>query len=246
MFSKLLSILIFVLMFTSIDCQSNDSICGHLFKEGRLRDFGLYRLYSEGSLSYRLFSRDFDYINEYQLEINNWTVSAQPSPIIISYGVHKFYGGYGFVSQKKSHFNCRVMLTGMKPMRCVTKDRSVPNTEHSTEDTFVHYNQQIVVSLNREIYSSKPIAVFNRLNKSSVFYYWPLRDKDQRVINCTECHVPKFVEKMDPQLFTRIQGVVPFNQSEESYLILFNISDVLQYCFTEETEVWHNFDFDFN
>ena len=88
-------------MSTSIDCQTKDSICDFLLKEGIVRDLGLYRFLSkEGNSSYRLYNRAVDESSkqeavEYELEINDWNVWAQPSPILDYYGVHKFYGGYG-------------------------------------------------------------------------------------------------------------------------------------------------------
>ena len=186
---------------TKTTTDSIDSICSFLFSNGRIRELGLYRLFSKGSLDYRLFNRKLN--DEFKLVINNWSVSAQPAPIIQSYGMHKFYAGYGSVSQKESNFNCRILTQGYL-MVCESKD------------------------------------------PSNTLQYLTGNTQNQRVINCTECHVPEFVEKMGTELFTQIQGVVPFNQSEESYLILFKIRDRLQYCFTEEREVWHNFDFHFN
>ena len=58
--------------------------------------------------------------------------------------------------------------------------------------------------------------------------------------------VPKFVKAMDQKLFETIQGVVPHGKSNEGFLILFKIRDRLHYCLTEYSEVWHNFDFEFN
>ena len=77
----------------------------------------------------------------------------------------------------------------------------------------------------------------------------------QKAYNCNQniwpqegCPTPRFVQYMDPSLFSQIQGVVPSDdsQSDDNYLILFDIRNVLKYCFTAETEVWHNFDFEFN
>ena len=98
---KLISVVILVLMSTSIDCQSNQSICDFLINEGRVRDLGLYRWASNGSFSYRLFSREVDFTSgedipkeyEYALEIKDWNVSAQKPPILEKYGFQKFYGG---------------------------------------------------------------------------------------------------------------------------------------------------------
>ena len=117
MFSKKLSVLVFVLMFTSIDCQTNDSICGYLLKEGRVKDLGLYRFVSmDGNSSYRLFSRDTNdctdnnctYSKEYELEVTNSSVSARPSPITDPYGVHKFYAGYSRLTL--GYTNCWVLI----------------------------------------------------------------------------------------------------------------------------------------
>ena len=120
MFSKMISVLVLVLMFTSIDCQSNQSICDYILKEGRVKDLGLYRFVSkEGNSSYRLFSRDTKdcpYNNcgltkEYELEITNSSVSARPSPITEPYGVHKFYAGYSKLNSV--YTNCRVGLVSL-------------------------------------------------------------------------------------------------------------------------------------
>ena len=98
-----ISLLVFVLMSTSIGCQSNDSICKFIVRDGRVRDLGIYRFVKNESFSYRLFSREIEgdiYENkvspiavEHELEIENWNVSAKPSPISEYYGPHKFYDG---------------------------------------------------------------------------------------------------------------------------------------------------------
>ena len=91
----------------------------------------------------------------------------------------------------------------------------------------------------------KALFMYSRWNKSSFFLHNPdLHNRE----NCDQsCVRPGFVEVMKQNLFQQIQAVVPFNTTESSddYLILFNINNVLKYCFTEETEVWHNFEFDF-
>ena len=103
----------------------------------------------------------------------------------------------------------------------------------------------IMVNPNRQINSSKPIKLLNRWNKTSGFYFYPLTN--DTTVECNPCSAaPKFVRDMNPDLFRQIQGVVPFNQSEESYLILFKIKDRLKYCLMEGSEVWRNFDFGFN
>ena len=123
-------------------------------------------------------------------------------------------------------------------------------TRFETTD-FDDYRNQILVNLNRprsNITTQRLILVFNRFNKSSVFYYYPLRKENlNKREDCNGCDVPTFVRDMNQSLFSQIRGVVPFDepQSDDRYLILFNISNVLKYCFTEETEVWYNFDFDF-
>ena len=126
MFSKKLSVLVFVLMSTFIECQTKDSICNFLLENGRVRDLGLYRFVSkEGISSYRLFKRVFDEspedkVEEQELVMENWSVSAQPLPILDYYGFHKFYAGYGksFTQACRAdrtqcsggHFNCRIEL----------------------------------------------------------------------------------------------------------------------------------------
>ena len=109
----------------------------------------------------------------------------------------------------------------------------------------VNFTNLIVVNTNLiNYYYSKRILVFDRWNKSSVFRYYPLKvDKRQA---CTGCAVPTFVQYMDPNLFSKIQGVMSVRTRRESYLILFKIRERLQYCVTEYSEVWHNFDFEFN
>ena len=105
----------------------------------------------------------------------------------------------------------------------------------------------IMVNPNRQINSSKPINLLNQWNKTSGFYFYPLTNELSATVECNPCSAaPKFVRDMNPHLFRQIQGVVPFNQSEESYLILFKIKDRLKYCLTEGSEVWRNFDFGFN
>ena len=107
---------------------------------------------------------------------------------------------------------------------------------------FENYTNKILVNLNRALNKeAEPILVFDRWNKSSVKYYYPLIGNTTN--DCNGCQVPPFVEAMPPQLFSKIQGVVP---SDDGYLILFNITDVLKYCVTGVTEVWHNFHFEFN
>ena len=113
---KFISLMVLVLMFTSIDGQSNDSICDYLLEEGRVTDLGLYQFVRsfenehDNEKSYQLFRRDND--EEHQLEIRNWTVSAKPSPIRGTKGLHKFYAGYdwlGYLDQSVyTDLNCRV------------------------------------------------------------------------------------------------------------------------------------------
>ena len=93
-------------MSASTDCQSNDSICNFLLKDGRVRDIGLYqylyqeKIYEETSIktkhvkSYRLFHRGSS-VAEHPIQINNQIVLAQNrQPLTTqSYGVHKFYAG---------------------------------------------------------------------------------------------------------------------------------------------------------
>ena len=87
--------------------------------------------------------------------------------------------------------------------------------------------------------------MLNRWDKTSGFHFYPI--KENYPVQCSPCpDVPNFVRDMDPNLFSQIQGMVPFSQSEDSYLILFNISNRLKYCLTKESEVWHNFDIEFN
>ena len=96
--------------------------------------------------------------------------------------------------------------------RSETND-NVDNTDH------------ILVNLNHETNCSKPIVVFKRSGKSSFFFYNPILM--ERLTVCPECVVPAFVRDMDPQLFSRIQAVVPFNQSKESYLNFFSKSKIV-------------------
>ena len=126
MFSKMLSLLVLVLMSTSIDCQSNQSICDYIIIDGRVRDLGLYQFLYEFQnesgvyigKSYRLFSRDIS-SEEYPLEMINWTLTAQPVQEYEDSGLHKFYGGYQQIVANKrvdpidqksinTHINCFV------------------------------------------------------------------------------------------------------------------------------------------
>ena len=119
MFLKMLSLLVLVLMSASIDCQSNDSICDFLSKDGRVRDIGIYqylyqfteyKIREENKLrtnkSIRLFQRGTS-SEEYAIVIKNRTASADPYTHYNPYGLHKF-----FVGQLKLEFdtfiNCRV------------------------------------------------------------------------------------------------------------------------------------------
>ena len=112
MFSKKISLLVLVLMSASIDCQSNDSICGYLLKEGRVKDLGLYHFVSEGRISSRLFRRDrkdcidkwCENTKEYELEISGSSVSAQSPAITDRYGFLKFFAGYS--KSRSSYVNC--------------------------------------------------------------------------------------------------------------------------------------------
>ena len=116
----------------------------------------------------------------------------------------------------------------------------------SSGDVFDDYTNQIVVNLNHALNKkAEPIIVFNRWNKSSLFYYHPLAEdpKAKETDDCNGCPDPPFVKKMSQTLFSQIQGTVPL---DDRYLILFNISNVMKYCMTGVTEVWHNFDFQFN
>ena len=121
MFSKMISLLVLILMTTSIVCQTSASICSFLSKHGRVRDLGLYRFISNGSISYRLFKRiktksDSEVSKnksvEHQLVINNWNVSVHPSPIEAYYGLHKFYVVINKVSPRfRWYQNCRHIYT---------------------------------------------------------------------------------------------------------------------------------------
>ena len=113
---------------------------------------------------------------------------------------------------------------------------------------FVNYTNLIVINMNDFSHFSKRILVFDRRNKSSVFRYYPLKvDKRQA---CNGCAVPTFVRKMDQKLFEKIQGMLSLGKPKKSdrnrYLVLFKIGERLQYCLTAESEVWPNFDIDFN
>ena len=69
------------------------------------------------------------------------------------------------------------------------------------------------------------------------------------IMKCIRCTAPRFASFMNAELISNLQGVVPYTGSREVFLILFNISNRIKYCFTTNTEdrvVWHNFDFDFN
>ena len=114
-------------------------------------------------------------------------------------------------------------------------------------EDFVNHTDLIVFNTNRQIHSKKPLLVLNRSNQNSGFLFYPITN-DSTVFCTAEspCHVPNFVKEMSPDLFRRIQGAVPFKESNESYLILFKIKDRLKYCLTTESEVCHNFDFEFN
>ena len=121
---KLISVVVLLLMSTSVNCQSNDSICNFLIKEGRVRELGLYQFIDKNNgISYRLFSREWDGIRdeigpiaeEHQLEIKNGDVKAEPSTFYEHYALHKWYGGYGKgnddgeivpIERIASHFNC--------------------------------------------------------------------------------------------------------------------------------------------
>ena len=106
MISKMISILVLVLMTTSIDCQTSDSICSFIFKDGRVRDLGVYQFEDkQGNTSYRLFNRAIDEdfqkkTEEYELGFKDCNkkdeciVWAQPSPILGDHGIHKFFAGY--------------------------------------------------------------------------------------------------------------------------------------------------------
>ena len=115
---------------SSIDCQSSDSICSFLSKDGRVRDLGLYQFVDkQGDISYRLFNRavDEDFqkkTEEYQLgfkgcdPFGDCIVWLEPSTIPDYHGVHKFFAGYDKpdiqtcqVSPKicnKYKWNCRI------------------------------------------------------------------------------------------------------------------------------------------
>ena len=112
---------------------------------------------------------------------------------------------------------------------------------------FFNHSDLIVFNINRQIHSKKPLLVLNRSKQNSGFLFYPITN-DSTVFCTAEspCPLPNFVKEMSPDLFRRIQGAVPFKESDESYLILFKIKDRLKYCLTAESEVWHNFDFEFN
>ena len=112
---------------------------------------------------------------------------------------------------------------------------------------FKDYRNQIVVNQKREGNASGPISVFNRSNKSSVFFYFPSKNRTHIFWRCRDCKVPKFFKDRNQTLFSQILGVVPYEKAPaDNYLILFNISHRPKYCITGRTEVWHNFDFEFN
>ena len=110
---------------------------------------------------------------------------------------------------------------------------------------FDDYPNQVVINMNRNTRFSNRILVLNRWNKSSVFFYYPTMDSNETtcVVQKPLCRAPPFVKHMDPKLFSKILGVVPYTDRSSVFLILFNITNRLKYCFTEETEVWHNFEF---
>ena len=60
---KLISVVVLVLMSTSVDCQSNQSICKFIIKEGRVRDLRLYQ-FIDWERSYRLFSREWNGVKD--------------------------------------------------------------------------------------------------------------------------------------------------------------------------------------
>ena len=143
---KLISLLISVLMSTSVGSQS---ICDFIIKEGRVRNLGLYQLiHRNESISYRLFSREFegDFQNitvedtnlpslrpmakEHQLEIKSGSVTAQPVPIRHPHGLHKFYGGYGRGTDPKgirneTHFNCWVQRQRDDDTVCLSEGKPI-------------------------------------------------------------------------------------------------------------------------
>ena len=122
---KLISVLVLVMISTSVDCLSNDSICDFIV---RVRDLGIYRFVWNERFSYRLFSREIEgefttnqklfsrIAVEHELEIENWNVSAQPSPINEYYGLLKFYCGFGTAPLSVYSFrhNCRYIYTEVK------------------------------------------------------------------------------------------------------------------------------------
>ena len=107
----MLSLLVLVLMSASIDCQSNDSICNFLLKDGRVRDIGLYQyLYQNFSTgpkvkSYRLFQRGTSK-DEYEIAIENRTVLAIGLIEGEFYDLHKFNAGHN--DHYDISINCRV------------------------------------------------------------------------------------------------------------------------------------------
>ena len=118
---KLISVLVLVMISTSVDCHSNDSICDFIVRDGRVRDLGIYRFVSNERFSYRLFSREiegeFDIIEkmwspiaeEHELEIENWNVSAQPLLFKEVYGLLKFFAGLARrpADERSFRYNCR-------------------------------------------------------------------------------------------------------------------------------------------
>ena len=109
----MISLLILVLMSASIDCQSNDSICDFLLKDGRVRDIGIYQyLYQNSSRepkvkSYRLFKRGTSK-EEYEIAIDNRTVLAIGPAQGKSQSLHKFYAGHVSNENYDILINCRV------------------------------------------------------------------------------------------------------------------------------------------
>ena len=111
-------------MSTSIDSQSNQSICDYIIKEGRVRELGVYQFIDRFKrVRLRLFSREVDHKqefgteipleDEYQLIITKRRVVAKPPPISGVYGLHKFYGGCTPVDKEgcystSTHYNCRL------------------------------------------------------------------------------------------------------------------------------------------
>ena len=138
-----ISVVVLVLMSTSVDCQTNQSICDFIVEDGRVRDLGLYQFIDKNErIGYRLFSREFegdidittDYMlpmgEEHQLEIENGRVTAQPTPIHYFHGLHKFYGGYGKGIQQNSrlnetHFNCWIQIHPHNNTVCLSEGKPI-------------------------------------------------------------------------------------------------------------------------